>query len=270
MKKNVKILLITTLVAGCLFLVGCDGGKSVYSGPNVDNTNFVAEDDFLFPIEVANQSLIRLQGINGTISIDGRADFDSVIIAGTKRVHSESTEDAEEHLALLDVSVHQMTNEISVRTIQPDETYGRNYEVIYNITVPYDFMISASNVNGAVLVNSVGNDITINNVNGTIVLDEITGNVLVNLVNGQINGNVILPVDGTLIMSAVNGGVALNIPQTTSSEFSATVVNGSILISDLDLQNEVITNSSVTGTLGDGDGHIALSTVNGNITVGGF
>jgi len=270
MKKVAKMLLMTTLVAGCVYLISCDGGNSVNSGPNVNNNNFTAEEDFLFPIEVASQSLLRLEGINGSISITGRTDFDSVLITGTRRVHSESVEDAEEHLALLDVSVHEMTSEINIRTIQPDVTYGRNYEVIYNITLPANFMISASNVNGTVEVDSVNNDITISNVNGTIGLDEITGDILVSLVNGQINGNVVLPLDGSLIMSTVNGGIALNIPQATSSEFTASVVNGNISISGLDLQNQTVTNSSVSGTLGDGEGNIAVSTVNGNIVVGGF
>jgi hypothetical protein len=257
MKQVFKIIIIASVAIGCLFLVGCDGHHSVNSGPDVDNTNFMAEADFLFPIEVADQSRLRLEGVSGSISFTGRAD-------------SESVEDAEEHLTLLDVGVHEMSDEINVRTIQPDEAHGRNYEVIYNIILPDNFVILTTNVNGAITVDSISNDITINNVNGHIGLDEIAGNVSVNLVNGQISGNVILPLDGLLILSTVNGQIALDIPQATSSEFLATVVNGNISISALDLQNEVITNTSVRGTLGDGDGHITLSAVNGNITVGGF
>jgi DUF4097 and DUF4098 domain-containing protein YvlB len=270
MKIAIKVLLMLILAISSIFLVSCGSGKSVNSGPNVDNTNFKAEADFLFPIEVADQTLLRLTGINGSITITGRADFDSVIIAGTRRVYSESLEDAEDHLELLDVSVHEMTDEINVRTIQPDETYGRNYEVDYIITLPENFVITTSSVNGAVEVDLIANDVTISNVNGQITLDHISGNVSVNLVNGHIAGNVTLPLEGTLIMSIVNGAIGLNIPETTSAEFAASVVNGNILISDLDLHDEVITNSSVSGTLGDGDGQITLNTVNGNIAVGSF
>ncbi len=270
MNKVVKILFMAMLVSGILYIAGCDGGRSVHWESNVENTDFIAEDDFLFPIEVADQTFLRLEAVNGSISITGRADFDSVIIAGTKRVRSESVEDAEEHLALLDVSVHDMAHEINIRTIQPDESHGRNYEVIYNIIVPDDFVISTSSVNGTVVVDSISNGITVSNVNGHIGLDNITGSALVSLVNGQISGNMTLPSAGTLTMSTVNGGIGLSIPQSTSSEFTASVVNGNITISGLNLQNEIITNSSVSGILGDGDGHIALSTVNGNIAVGGF
>jgi len=91
----------------------------------------------------------------------------------------------------------------------------------------------------------------------------------VQLVNGQIQAKVTLPTDGVIAMSTVNGGINLNIPQSTSAEFSASVVNGTIS-TDLILINLVSTPTSLTGTLGTGEGTIALSTVNGSISVWGF
>ena len=71
-------------------------------------------------------------------------------------------------------------------------------------------------------------------------------------------------------MNTVNGNITLDLPTNTSAEFSANVNSGSIVISNLVLQSEVITPTSVTGTLGNGEGEISLETVTGDINVSGF
>jgi len=108
------------------------------------------------------------------------------------------------------------------------------------------------------------------NVNGQVNLDEIIGSASVSLVNGQIVAEVTPPKGGIISMSVVNGGIDLDIPQYTSAQFSASVVNGTISMYDLVLIGLVSTPTSLTGTLGTGEGTIALSTVNGSISVSGF
>jgi DUF4097 and DUF4098 domain-containing protein YvlB len=167
-------------------------------------------------------------------------------------VKSESTEDAEAHLKELAVDVQDLTNEILVRTVQPNQSGGRNYIVNYTITLPKNM------------------DITVNSLNGRVTLDEILGSVFVDLVNGVIDGEVTLPLDGTINMGIMNGSIDLDIPLNTSAEFTAGVTNGNISVSNLELQNRVATSKSLTGTLGDGRGIISLSTTNGEIMVTGF
>ncbi|MCP4580768.1 MAG: DUF4097 domain-containing protein [candidate division Zixibacteria bacterium] len=270
MKNHTTRLVILVLFATTIFLFNCDGDNPLNSRYDVHNTNYIAVEEFLFEVDVANQSLFRLTAVNGSISITGESNSDSIIITGERRVGSESTEDAEEHLELLEVRVQELTDEIYIRTIQPNETYGRNYEVDYEITLPDGFMIIASHVNGSVTVGSINNTVTVSNVNGQIDLNDISGSAIASLVNGQIEGDVVLPSNGLIAMSTVNGNVVLNIPVNTSAEFEASRVNGSINIRYLDLQNEVITSTSRRGILGNGDGEISLSTVNGNIWAIGF
>lgn len=71
-------------------------------------------------------------------------------------------------------------------------------------------------------------------------------------------------------MATVNGNISLSIPDDTSAELLAQVTNGNISTSGLVLQNQVVTGTSLRGTLGAGDGQITLGTVNGNITATGF
>lgn len=266
MKKTFLISIATIFIASCILQFRC-GDNPVNS---VDSNDFIAEDDFVFRMDVVGQTSLRMEGISGSITIVGRADCDSVIIAGTMKVGSESYEDAEEHLQYLDVEVEERTGEFIVRTIQPRNSKGRSYVVDYSVILPESFSMLVSNVNGCVTIDSTAGNIVVENVNGQIYLNGITGNANASLVNGIISGTMYLPLDGNITLSNVNGGIVLNIPQTTSSEFEANVTNGMISVFDLDLENEVITNRTVRGTLGDGEGDINISTVNGNIVAQGF
>lgn len=236
----------------------------------VSNSNFIAEESFSFEVAVANHSRFRLEGINGRVEITGDSRANSVKIEGEKQVGSESFEDAELHLQELEVIVKETADEIFVKTIQPQDTRGRDYVVNYKITLPKVLKVLADNVNGNVSIQSINNDVAVGNVNGTIVLDDIFGSTTVSIVNGQIRGHMTLPLDGSNNMSTVNGNIDLDIPKNTSAEFSSKVVNGEIRLSKLELQNTVSSPTLLRGTLGRGQGTIALSTVNGNINVAGF
>ena len=271
MKNTLSKFIVLVFMTTCIFGIIYDCGYNpVDSSDNVSNTNFEAVESISFEINVINHSRLRLEAINSNINIAGMSNSDSVIISCEKRVGSESTEDAEAHLQQLDVVVQDLSNEIFVKTVQPQETYGRNYMVNYTITLPKNLEVVINNVNGTVTLDSIDNNVSVNNVNGQIVLEGIFGSVHVVLVNGQIESKVTLPSDGTIDMAIVNGVINLYIPQNTSAELSASLVNGIIVVNNLDLQNIVSSLTSFQGILGDGRGIISLSTVNGNINVMGF
>jgi DUF4097 and DUF4098 domain-containing protein YvlB len=115
------------------------------------------------------------------------------------------------------------------------------------------------------------NTVAVNNTNGNVTLDDVLGDQLVMLVNGNVESQTpILAQGGVIDLQTVNGNVALDIPQGTSAQFSAHLVNGTITTSGLLLLNPVSTMTSLTGTLGGGQGIIDLRTVNGNIRASGF
>lgn len=248
-ERHPTLLLILMLM--CVSGFGCSDDTSVACDGNVDNTDFVAEESFHFRVDIAGQTELRLYGVSGDITIEAEAASDSLIISGQRRVRSESIEDAEEHLELLTVSVEDSPSRVIVKTEQPSEAHGRAYEVDYDVALPQGLVLD------------------IENVNGRIVLDNILGDAFVQLVNGQIDAEVALPEGGTIGMNVVNGSIELTIPEATSAEFSASVVNGSISMYGLVLQNLVSTSTSLSGTLGSGDGAISLNVVNGTISVVG-
>jgi hypothetical protein len=271
MRNLMRAGIALILLAGCLLWIHCGKSKSTRSDDQVSNTDFVASESFSFGVDAQNRSYLRLEGISGNVEVTGLAGSDSVIITGERRVGSESMEDAQNHLAELQVEVLDVTSEVQVKTIQPDETHGRSYVVDYTITLPKTMGVIVYNVNGAVSIDSIEGKIAVQNVNGSVMLDQILAIAYVNVVNGQIQGRVTLLSSGTSIeMITVNGGIDLEIPENASGQFSASVVNGIIGVSGLVLTDLVSTPYSLTGTLGDGQGRILLSTVNGSISVVGF
>lgn len=80
-----------------------------------------------------------------------------------------------------------------------------------------------------------------------------------------------LPLNESIDLSVTNGGLQLHIPTSTSAEFSASLDGtGEITVSNLNITDYLVLSQSHTGTLGNGEGSIVLSTVNGNIEVIGF
>ena len=271
MKNTFNRWTMMILLAAWFLVMACTSDDNpVDTDRDVANTDFVAEESFSFQLAVINHARLGLEGINGNITINGDSKTDSVIVTGTKRVGSESTADAEAHLDELDVSMQNLTMEVLLRTTQPQETHGRNYVVDYTITVPDNFEVTVVNVNGTVTIESINSLVTVENENGQITLGDISASVYTSLTNGQISGEVTLPWNGTIEMDNTNGNIELELPSTTSAEFSARVVNGNIVLSNIALQNQVSSSTSLSGTMGDGQGTISLVTVNGNISVSGI
>jgi DUF4097 and DUF4098 domain-containing protein YvlB len=212
----------------------------------------VASAEFSFEQVVANQRRLVLEAINGTITITGVAGADVVTVEGTREVHAETVDEAEQGLPEVQVDVEDFAEEIVVRTIQPQDNQRRNFVVNYEISLPRNL---------AVLVTSA---------NGNIDATNTDGSVSIQLSNGNVGARVALPPSGFIEITIANGDTDLFVPVNTSAAFSAAVGNGSIEISNLELQNLVRTSKTAMGVLGEGNGAITLQTGNGRITASGF
>ncbi len=224
----------------------------VYPDFSVSDNKFSAQKEFSYAIDLADQSELLLNGINGTITITEDSTMNTVKITGERIVKSTTQEDANTRLNELKVEIEELTGEIRVSTIQPDRSEGRNYIINYDITLPKNI------------------DVNIQNVNGSVSLREIHTNTTVHLANGNIDANVILPLDGFIDLKVINGSIDLEIPENTSAELSAIFVNGYVDVSRIDLNAKVEKLNSLVATCGNGDGTISLATTNGGIKVRGY
>jgi hypothetical protein len=249
--------------------VDIDGDGFPFIVP-VTNTDFEAKESFSFEREAGNSVQLTLTGETGEIMITGNPNADTVVVTGVRRVRSSSTQDAEEHLQELQVDLQELGDEILVKTIQPQNEGGRKYEVDYMIDLPRNSVINITNTNGTIKVEFIDNDIIVDNLNGNVTLLDVAGSASVDLVNGNIESEVTLPAGGSIDMSTVNGNIELSVPTNTSAELSAAVTIGAIRVLNLALQNEVETSTSLSGTLGGGQGTIRLEAeVTGSIGVSG-
>jgi hypothetical protein len=255
--------LAALLLAVALALCGCDGDGT---GP----LQYLAEADFSFVLDATGKVRLNVEVTNGTVMITGVADGNELRVDGVKQVWSSSQADADEYLDSLEVRADEVLNEFLVSTEQPEETGSRAYVVEYEIEVPDGLEVVIASGNGPITVASIRNDIVIASGNGQVTLDDIEASVVVAVGNGEIDADMTLPLDGTVALATGNGDISLAIPQSTSAEFSAEVGQGSIMVMNLTLQNEVSTGTTTTGTLGGGQGTIDLNAGVGVIAVTGF
>ncbi len=256
----VAVLLIAPLTTLCCFV-------DPYS---VSNTNHEASRPFHIYQEVGDLEYVELSGINGSIEIIGDEDITEVEIWGEMRVESESKSDAAAHLDDVDVEVTTAENLLYIRTVQPNETHGRNYVVDYHLLVPESWESKIISINGDIQLESLRNTILAGLTNGDVALLDVRAETHVEVVNGKIAGDVTIPPSGYLTMHIVNGEIIVDIPKETSANFAASVTNGEIKITNLEIHNLQTTLKTAQGILGDGDGDIQLGTVNGPIHVRGF
>jgi DUF4097 and DUF4098 domain-containing protein YvlB len=267
MKNVVKFIILPFLGILLLILISCSNDDGITT---VDNNDFWAEASFSFEQAVGDLTKLKLIGINGEAIITGVADLTEITVTGTRKVESDSQEDADDHLNDLSVELSLQGNVLRVETDQPNETQGRIYTVDYSIEVPDDFELDINNVNGVIEISNIMNLVDVDNTNGNVILNNVEGSVLIDLINGIVDGEITLPLNGLIDIYCVNGIINLDIPEDTSADFSASVTNGIIDIDDLELQDIETGSTFVNGTLGAGEGNIVLFLVNGNINVNGY
>jgi hypothetical protein len=256
-----RILLLSLVLV--IPMLGC--GSDEVTGPG---NKFFAEADFEYRVLAGGRDSLQVEGINGAVEITGVNGATTISITGTKRVEATSQLEADAGLGLLEVEIDSTTAEIGVRTDQP--TDGRTYKVDYEITIPDDYVVTVFNDNGGVAVNALQNDLSVECENGAVVTNVLGGDVRVVVGNGGISGNLALAIGGIVNLQVGNGGIAIGIPQNTSAKFAATVGNGTITTSNLTLTDVTQTPTSLSGTLGGGNGSITLGVVNGTIAVAGY
>jgi hypothetical protein len=236
---------------------------------NVDNTYHTASAEFDYEIPVATMQRLRLTAINGPIDIVGVKGLGRVHVWGERQVSSDSYRDAKSYLDELKVGQVTGRDELVIRTIQPENTHGRDCSVVYHLRVPLNWAIDISNVNGDILLDGLQGDAHFDLVNGKIRIREFTGNLIAGITNGNADVQMQLPENGVCRLATVNGEIDLSIPKTTSARVDAALVAGKISLLNLSLNNQVSNKNTLTGTLADGKGQISLQTVNGDIILDG-
>ncbi|MEK7728104.1 MAG: DUF4097 family beta strand repeat-containing protein [candidate division KSB1 bacterium] len=280
-----KQLVYLAALAGVLVFAACDINS--ITDPNAGG-NYSATESFSFEVQAASSQRFRLEGINGSLEIVGVSGARTARIWGERIVRSRSASDARAYLDEVEVRVSASNAEVLAKTIQPEDTNGREVVVNYHVRIPAAWQAQLYNANGLARVDSLRNrvafeiangqvqvydvvgEVDIALTNGNVLLENVLGNAQVVVTNGNVDAALVLPTPGTCAVGVINGNIALALPKNTSAQFAADVTNGAISVLDLIMQNTTTSRNSVRGQLGAGAGEIKLGTVNGTIRATGF
>ena len=270
---TVGLALITSMLAACGGGGGIETSFSIGTGgiefPS-ENPQFYAEATYTTELPITSQMRIRIEGISGDIELEGHDNITAMTLTAYKRVGSDSQVDASLNLNQLDVLVDDQIDQILIKTLQPQNTQGRQYTVDYHIIVPNHLAAEVIVDNGDINALNLQNWLVVDAMNGNVYLSNLSGGVSVNLSSGSISSSMVLPLLGEIILFTDNGDIDLDIPSSTSATFAALVTNGLISTSNLEFFSVIQTTHSLNGTLGNGEGMIDLESINGYIRVVGL
>ncbi|HCA79196.1 MAG TPA: hypothetical protein DEP53_05625 [Bacteroidetes bacterium] len=257
-KRIIPIIFLPVIAGGCNI-------NDFDSDPNAEY-----RDSFFYTRSTGARTEFFIRNVNGELTIIGVDTLSEIRISGTRIVKDQTVDDARQHIDDIEIDLVESSSMLSVKTVQPNSSSGREYQVDYEVLVPSSWRVTANNVNGGVEIASIRNTVTTTAVNGSVNVTEIAGSTIVSLTNGKISGRVFLPENGTCDLSLVNGNVNLLVPRATSADVDATVAIGSVSVTNLPIVYTTDSRTAVSGVLGSGKGTIRLSSVNGIVQLIGF
>lgn len=156
-------------------------------------------------------------------------------------------------------------------TSQPEAEPGLRFSVDYDVSLPPSMAAEVFQDAGDVYVVATNGGLFLQNGAGNVTLYEVEGDVRAHLDAGDISAALALPRHGAIDLGTRSGRVGLSIPEDTSADLLAVANRGQIQISNLELTGtSEAAGSSLSGTLGSGEGHIGLWTLAGDIEVAGY
>jgi hypothetical protein len=227
-------------------------------------------ENFIYTRGVSGKAEFYLTNVNGTVTVIGVDTLSQARISGTKIVKDQSVDEATRHIADITIDVAESPTSLTVKTLQPSTSDRRTYQVNYEVLIPSSWKVSINDVNGNVDIQNFHSAVTSSVVNGIVNATDISGNVSVSVTNGTINGKVYLPENGSCSLGLVNGNISLLVPRTLSASVSATVMVGTVSVTNLPIAYTTNTLTSVVGTAGGGKGNVRLSSVAGVVQLIGM
>jgi hypothetical protein len=127
--------------------------------------------------------------------------------------------------------------------------------------------VDANTVSGNVEAQGLDGNMVFHSVSGDLTLaDGRVGRLDVRTVSGQVTADIdLIPASETRI-GTLSGDVAIRLPATTSAKAELRSASGQ-LHSDFDGLSGLGSAKTMSGTLGDGSGHLSVNTMSGSVTI---
>ena len=221
-----------------------------------------------YKINGKNKTEIYVDNTTGKINVSRSADtLGMITIEAVKTADvkvDELDKPIEDVTIKLDTTGDEVKIETEVRSSHRIFRKNQGGKVDYDIRVPANLKVNVHNINGAITITRIDNDINAETVNGSINVSGCPGIVNVNGVNGKVTCN-IDSLTGGITVDVINGSVNIGGLRYVNANVDASTVNGKVKFKDLTFSNINSEKKSLTGTLGKGGSMIRISAVNGSI-----
>ncbi|WP_049922408.1 DUF4097 family beta strand repeat-containing protein [Halopiger djelfimassiliensis] len=214
---------------------------------------------------------------DGSITVEGT---DEDVVEAEITVHGPSNDDVES------VSIAATESDGELR-LEPDTDGDVDFDRVtvgWTVTCPPDVAVARLETgSGSIEVRDVSGDPTLDTESGSLTAQNVAGAVSLSTGDGSItarnvdeieratteDGSIeadVAAVDGTVEISTEDGSIDAALAPTLDATVTATTEDGSVEVDGLELPEP--TDSSVSGTLGDGTHSLSLTTGDGSIELG--
>jgi hypothetical protein len=121
---NNPIILAVLVMLTLLISFGCaelsvDPEVNVNGSGVTGDTKVKAHKSFSHTVNLTSQTLLKVEGINGSIKVESVSGINQVSISGEKIVSSDTYQDASSHLKNITIEINELTDELLVKTVHP-------------------------------------------------------------------------------------------------------------------------------------------------------
>jgi hypothetical protein len=251
------------IAAAFLFLPLCLAGAACL---NIGPLPGRASDEWsrTYPLTAGGE--VRIVNVNGRIDVANSAGG-SVEVRVVRIAHGVTDQAAGELLQRISIRQDVQPDRVSIETDRiPGIMIGARYEVQYSVKIPAGAAVNAVTTNGAVTLTGLSGPVTARATNGTVTGKDLRGSVQARTTNGAVNVELAAVAD-KVALGTTNGGVILTLPDTARADLSASVTNGGINVSGLNLEVSEQSRRRLEGRLNGGGAKIELRTTNGGIRI---
>jgi hypothetical protein len=229
-----------------------------------------AQNDFEWTGQLASGQHIEILDINGSIHASPARDGNIVVTAVKKAGRRGNPADVKiatsaDAGGVTVCVVYDGSNTCRSNSRGNDNQNNNDTSVEFTVQVPAGIVLRARSVNGSIDANGLMSDTDASTVNGSVTV-ATSGSARATTVNGAIKAAMGQAPNGGKF-STVNGDVTLQLPASTNASVRVSTVSGSIQ-SDFPLQIDSEPGPRhASGAIGAGGQELAISTVNGSVTL---
>ena len=189
------------------------------------------EERFEKTYEISGIRKVRLQNVNGGVSIETGGENLKVVAVKSLRHGSDS-----DLLRETEIRVTKTGSSIEIETILPKRghlfpwfLFGRSNsaDVAYQLTLPASVAVEAETVNGRIGASKRTGDLVLSTVNGAVKVEGQDGPLKVNTVNGSVEVSFLNAMRQSNL-ETVNGSVTITCAKDSSIRCSLQTTNGRI------------------------------------------